>query len=396
MNEINSKVRSQKSKVPLIVFVFGIISTMVFLNLNKNTFNQPADSPRKVSKTPEEKAQPSQPERDFSRPLIIASNLEIPWGLAFLPASPAGGPDGRIIFTERPGRVKLVDLNGGRLTLIAQIPEVKHTGEGGLLGIASHPDFEKNQYIYLYYTYSAAQDNTLNRVVRYKFENNKLTSEQVIVDAIPGAVNHNGGRIKFGPDNFLYITTGDALNPSLAQDKNSLAGKILRVTDDGRPVSDNPFDNLVYSYGHRNPQGLAWNNQGRLWATEHGPQALDELNLIEKGANFGWPVIQGDKKREGMISPIIQSGPNVTWAPAEAVFHDGSIFFSGLRGEALFEYIIADKSLKKYFQGQFGRIRAVVLGPDGYLYITTSNTDGRGTPRAVDDKLIRINPSIFR
>lgn len=125
--------------------------------------------------------------------------------------------------------------------------------------------------------------------------------------------------------------------------------------------------------------------------TEHGSQALDELNLVEKGENYGWPVIQGDKKREGMISPVLQSGPSITWAPAGAAFYDGSIFFGGLRSEALFEYKIADKSLKKYFQGQFGRIRAVVLGPDGYLYLTTSNTDGRGKPGAGDDKIIKIN-----
>lgn len=276
------------------------------------------------------------------------------------------------------------------------IEGVEHIGEGGLLGIALHPDFENNKYVYLYYTYSSTEDDTLNRVVRFQLRNSKLTSEQVIVDVIPGAVNHNGGRIKFGQDGYLYITTGDAQNPSFAQDKNSLAGKILRVTDEGKTAAGNPFDNLVYSYGHRNPQGLAWDNQGRLWATEHGPQALDELNLIEKGANYGWPVIQGDEKREGMVSPVIQSGPDVTWAPAGAAFLDGSIFFGGLRGEALFEYKIADKSLKKYFQGQFGRIRAVVLGPDGYLYITISNTDGRGEPSAGDDKLIKINPNTFR
>lgn len=321
---------------------------------------------------------------------VIAQNLNIPWDAAFL-------PDGSILITERPGSVRIIDNQGNLLPIpVATISKVKHAGEGGLLGIAIHPDFENNKYVYFYYTYSSTGNNTLNRVVRFKFEESKLTNEQVIIDAIPGAVNHNGGRIKFGPDKFLYITTGDAQNPSLAQDKNSLAGKILRVTDEGKAAPGNPFGNLVYSYGHRNPQGLAFDSQGRLWATEHGPQALDELNLIEKGVNYGWPVIQGNEKREGMISPVLQSGADTTWAPSGAAFLDGSIFFGGLRGEALFKYNIANKSLKKYFSAEFGRIRAVVLGPDGYLYITTSNTDGRGAPKADDDKLIKINPNVFR
>ena len=321
---------------------------------------------------------------------VVATDLEIPWGLAFL-------PDGSLLVTERPGRVRVIDSYGNLLpSPVATIAEVKHIGEGGLLGIAIHPDFANNKFVYLYYTYSSNGDDTLNRVSRYKLEDGKLINEQVIVEAIPGAINHNGGRIKFGPDNFLYITTGDAQNPSLAQNRNSLAGKILRVTDEGKAVPDNPFGNLVYSYGHRNPQGLAWDDKGHLWATEHGQQALDELNLIEKGKNYGWPVIQGDEKQEEMMSPIIQSGKGVTWAPAGTVFYHESIFFGGLRGQSLFEYKIADKILKKYFQEEFGRIRNVVLGPDGYLYLTTSNTDGRGSPKENDDKLIKVNPKVFK
>ncbi|MBI2196668.1 PQQ-dependent sugar dehydrogenase [Candidatus Daviesbacteria bacterium] len=314
-------------------------------------------------------------ENNSARFSVVAENLEIPWALAFL-------PDDRMLVTERPGRVRMVDQNGN-ITLIATITSVKHIGEGGLLGIAVHPDFEKNRFIYLYYTFSGSGDNSLNRVARYKMENDQLVREQIIVNNIPGASNHNGGRIKFGPDRLLYITTGDAGNPSQAQDKNSLAGKILRVTHEGKVE--------VYSYGHRNPQGLAWDSSGRLWATEHGPSTKDELNAIEIGKNYGWPTIQGDEKRDGLETPVINSGSG-TWAPAGAAFLNGKIYFGALRGEVLFQYDISTGTLKEQFKGQFGRIRDVVLGPDNFLYITTSNRDGRGAVQAGDDKIIRIDP----
>ncbi len=326
-------------------------------------------------------------EQEDLRLTTIAGNLEIPWALAML-------SNGDILFTQRQGKIKLINKDGtGNPVIVADIAEVKHVGEGGLLGIAVHPDFENNKFVYLYYTYSSYVINSLNRVVRYKFSNSKLINEQVIVDAIPGAVNHNGGRIKFGPDNFLYITTGDAQNPSLAQDKDSLAGKILRVTDEGKPAPSNPFGNLVYSYGHRNPQGLAWDSQGRLWATEHGPQALDELNLIEKGANYGWPDISGEEERNGMRKPILQSGSS-TWAPSGTAYVGNSIFFAGLRGNALYEAKFPDGQveLQEHLKSELGRIRDVVLGPDGMLYITTSNRDGRGMPNESDDKIIRVDP----
>lgn len=326
---------------------------------------------------------------------VIAENLEIPWGLAFL-------PDESILFTERPGRVRIIDKEGNLLpSPVATIQEVKHIGEGGLLGIAIHPDFTNNKYIYLYYTYSSSGDDTLNKVARFKFENGKLLDEQVIVDNIPGASNHNGGRIKFGSDNLLYITTGDAQNPSQAQDRSSLAGKILRVTEDGKPAPGNPFNNLVYSYGHRNPQGLAWDQQGDLWATEHGPSALDELNIIGMGVNYGWPEITGDQNRTGMAKPFIHSGEK-TWAPSGAAVLDNTLYFGGLRGQALYAFdvrlkfatvIITDQMIKKLFSGNFGRIREVVAGPDNSLYISTSNRDGRGQAGEDDDKIIRIDPS---
>ena len=327
------------------------------------------------------------PEQEFPKLSIVAKNLEIPWSLVFLPT-------GEIVFTERPGRANMI--KEGSVNLIAQIARVKHIGEGGLLGIEIDPDFAKNNFVYLYYTYSESGGETQNRVARYTYDGKTLGDPKVLVDGIPGASNHNGGRIKFGPDGYLYITTGDAQESSRSQDTLSLAGKILRITKEGNPAPANPFGTLVYSYGHRNPQGLAWDEGGRLWATEHGrsgvQSGLDELNLIEAGKNYGWPEIEGDEQGEGMVTPVINSGASTTWAPSGAAYLNGSIYFTGLRGTSLFEYNITTKNLKRHLQGEIGRIRDVVIGPDNMLYITTSNRDGRGNPTSDDDRIIRVNP----
>lgn len=319
---------------------------------------------------------------------VLATGLDTPWSIAFL-------PDNNILITERPGTLKLLDTKGN-LSLVSTIEKVKEIGEGGLLGITLHPHFSTNHYIYLYYTYSSNGDNTLNRVVRMTYEDQKLTDERIIVDSIPGASNHNGGRIKFGSDNYLYITTGDAENPSQAQDKNALGGKILRVTDGGEPAPGNSFQNRVFSYGHRNPQGLAWDSQGQLWETEHGPSGLetgnDEVNTIESGKNYGWPTIRGTQTREGMVSPIIESGFGNAWAPGSLAYLNGNFYFSGLKGQTLYKFDPNSKKLSEYLNTEYGRIREVITGPDGMLYITTSNKDGRGVPEENDDKVIRVNP----
>ncbi len=324
---------------------------------------------------------------------VLIQNLKIPWEIVFL-------PNNDILITERIGKVKIFDLKGN-LKKEFEIPGVKHIGEGGLLGAEIHPKFLENNFVYLYYT-TEEKGKLINRIVRYMLKDNQLIQEKIILDNIPAGVVHNGGRIKFGPDGYLYITTGDAGDSGLAQDINSLAGKILRIKDDGSIPEDNPFKNEIYAYGIRNSQGIAFDDKKRLWSIDHGrsglKSGLDEINLIEKGKNYGWPIIQGDETKEGMETPILQSGPEITWAPADLLYYKGSLFFTGLRGEGLYQAkIIDDKilELKVHFFKEFGRLRAITLGPDGYFYISTSNTDGRGYPREGDDKIIKINPEVF-
>ena len=323
---------------------------------------------------------------------VAAENLKIPWEMAFL-------PEGTMLVTERPGTL----LRIGKDRVAHPVEGVVHIGEGGLLGMALHPKFSENRWIYLFLT-TVSGGGLKNRVERYRFEADRLSERKIIIDNILGAAFHDGGRIAFAPDGYLYITTGDATRMELSQDINSLAGKILRLKDDGSTPTDNPFGNAVWSYGHRNPQGLAWDDQGRLWATEHGRSTLtlsgmDELNLIEKGKNYGWPDIEGDAKKEGMENPVIHSGPDVTWAPAAAVFYQGRIFFTGLRGASLYEAVITPEgkvaSFQAHFEKKFGRLRALTLGPDGFFYFSTSNTDGRGKPQARDDKIFRVDPRVF-
>lgn len=360
----------------VLLAVVGLLMQGKFSQNNKEEVNLPAPVQKQISGQDVE---------------IVTENLEIPWEVAFLSS-------GEMLVTERPGRLLKIDQD----KKVIEIENVAHVGEGGLLGLVIHPDFSQNKWIYLYLT-TRSGGRLVNQVERYRLEGATLTDKKVILNGIAGASNHDGGRIAFGPDGFLYITTGDAQQENLAQNINLLNGKILRVNDDGGIPEDNPFGNAVYSYGHRNAQGLAWDSQGRLWATEHGRSGirsgLDEINLIEKGKNYGWPIVQGSQTKEGIVTPVLHSGENTTWAPSGAAFWEGSIFFGGLRGEALYEAKINPDntvSLKTHLQNQFGRIRAVSLGPDGFLYITTSNRDGRGDIKEGDDKLIKINPQIFR
>jgi len=266
----------------------------------------------------------------------VADNLTIPWSIDF-------APDGRIFFTERTGNLRVIQ-DGQLLQPIMSLDVTG--GEGGLLGVVLDPDFEQNHYVYLYFTYNEFLE-TKNKVVRYVESENSLKEDKILLEPFAGASYHDGGRLKFGPDGKLYITTGDAGLPDMSQNENSVVGKILRINSDGTIPEDNPFGNAVYSIGHRNPQGIDWDDSGNLVATEHGPSgwrgvAHDEINLIIPGTNYGWPDIIGDESMEGLQNPILHSGDD-TWAPSGAEFYSGEkipqwtgkYFVATLRGSHL-------------------------------------------------------------
>lgn len=317
---------------------------------------------------------------------VVAEDLDVPWEVAFLPG-------GDFLLTERPGRLtRLAPDGAGRWSV--EVPGVQERGEGGLMGLALHPRFAENRWIYLYLT-----SDSDNRVVRYELANDgSLTAQTTLVDGIPAAAFHNGGRIAFGPDGLLYATTGDAGQPGSAQDPMYLGGKILRMADDGSVPADSVRPTLVYSLGHRNPQGLVWDTEGRLWSTEHGASSgLDELNQVEPGGNYGWPTAQGDARVPGRTLPVLHSGPETTWAPSGAAYLAGRVLFGGLRSQALYDVRVDVPSpeLTVHFFGDFGRIRTVRIGPDGLIYLLTGNRDGRGRTRRGDDKLVRVDPGVL-
>lgn len=332
---------------------------------------------------------------------VVAAGLQAPWALAF-------APDGRIFVTERPGRVRVI--SGGALLPEpwATVPVAERAGsESGLMGIAIDPDFRANGFVYIYYTYQE-QGRLWNRLVRLVDRNGRGEVNRVLLDQIPGASIHDGGRLRFGPDGKLYLTVGDAAVAENAQNLSSLNGKILRLNPDGTVPPDNPFPGSpVYALGLRNPQGLAWHPITRqLFASDHGPSGgppnccHDELNLIEAGGNYGWPAVFGVGGAPRFIEPILESGTE-TWAPSGIDFGTdgpvrGVLFIAALRGQHLRLVWLASPDFRRVerqevlFQNEYGRLRDVVAGPDGALYILTSNRDGRGSPRPGDDKLLRV------
>jgi len=310
---------------------------------------------------------------------VITRGLDVPWGIAFL-------PDGSALVTERnTKRIVRVSADGASVTPVQTIDEAQPGGEGGLLGIAVSPDYETDGLVFIYYTTA-----TDNRIARLKLGQ----APEPIVTGIPKAGNHNGGRLAFGPDGYLYASTGDAGRRDLSQDLGTTAGKILRMTKEGQPAPGNPFpDSLVWSYGHRNVQGLAWDSEGRLYATEFGQSTWDEINLIEPGRNYGWPEVEGVGGHAEYVDPI-QVWPTSESSCSGAAITGDVLVAACLRGTRVWLLPLADGELAgpavAALVGEYGRLRAATTAPDGSIWISTSNRDGRGHAADDDDRILRL------
>jgi glucose/arabinose dehydrogenase len=316
----------------------------------------------------------------------VATGLEAPWSIAFL-------PDDTALVSERDSARILSVSADGEVAEVQQLP-AHPQGEGGLLGLAVSPDYEQDRLVYAYYT--TAEDN---RVARFRIGE----EPHPILTGIPSALNHNGGRLAFGPDGLLYVTTGDAGQRSAAQDPASLAGKVLRLNPDGSVPEGNPFGNLTWSLGHRNVQGLAWTTEGELFATEFGQDRLDEVNLVEAGANHGWPEVEGPGGAPEYVDPVASWSTDEASPSGAAILLDGAIpqwegdlLLGALRGERVWRLDLDGASVaseESLYVGEFGRVRHVAQAPDGSLWLLTSNLDGRGDPRDGDDRVVRLGPA---
>lgn len=329
---------------------------------------------------PTDEAQASTP----GQPEDVVTDIEVPWDLAFL-------PDGSALVTQRDTAEVLHVTAEGETDQAGTVDDVSHGGEAGLLGLAVHPDFPDEPYAYAYYT--SASDNRIDRITLDP-DTYELGESEVILDGVPAANTHNGGRIAFGPDGHLYVGTGDAENPESAQDTESLGGKVLRITDTGEAVDDNPFDNPVHSYGHRNVQGLAWDDEDNFYVTEFGADAVDEVNLVEAGQNYGWPIEEGAGGGDELVDPIVE------WEPAEAspsgaTVAGDSLYVASLRGARLWQVPLEGGGEVgepvAHYTDDHGRLRAVEVTPDGdALWLTTSNFDAWGQPGGGDDRIMSV------
>ena len=335
----------------------------------------------------------------------VVGGLEVPWSIAW-------APDGRMFFTERPGRIRVFANGQLRPQPLHTVADVEASGESGLMSLALHPQFASNHFLYLAYGYKS--NGEFVRVVRFRETESGLLDQKVIIESIPSAEFHAGCRIGFGPHGKLYITTGDATERGLAQQLNSLAGKTLRLNDDGTVLQDNPFVGQpnarpeIWSHGHRNAQGMDWQpGTNVMFQTEHGPSGFDgpgggdEVNIVERGKNYGWPTIHHRQTRSGLEAPLLEYTPAV--APASGMFYRGAafpqfrgnFFFGCLRGERIIRVVLDGRrvvSQENLLEGKYGRIRDVAEGPDGAIYFSTSNRDGRGKPASDDDRIVRLIP----
>jgi glucose/arabinose dehydrogenase len=313
----------------------------------------------------------------------VARNLSVPWGIDFL-------PDGTAIVTERDTRRVLTIDERGKVTQIGSVEEAAPQGEAGLLGVAVSPDFREDRHLFLYVT--TPEDN---RIMRGELRGGRLGPLEVLLAGIPNGFIHDGGRLQFGPDGYLYASTGETGTSELAQDRDSLGGKILRITPEGDPAPGNPDPSSpIWTLGHRNVQGLAFDDEDNLWASEFGASTFDELNLIRRGGNYGWPIFEGRGDDPDLINP------QVVWDTSEAspsglAYLDGQLWLGALQGERLWRIDVADGRATKptdFFVGKYGRLRTVVVAPDGNLWVSTSNRDGRATPGPDDDQILVIDP----
>ena len=336
----------------------------------------------------------------------VVTGLQVPWTIVF-------DPDGNMLFTERPGRVRIYEKGSLRAEPLLTIRDLSASSESGLMGMCLHPDYAKNRLLYLAYSYRDGGGQFV-KVVQYKNDGEKLGLVKTIIDKIQAAPNHAGTRVAFGPDNKLYITTGDATDRFLAQKLDSLNGKTLRLNDDGSVPEDNPFAGRsgarpeIWSYGHRNSQGIDWQpGTGQMFQTEHGPSGFEglgdgacEFNAVDRGKNYGWPIIYRTKTKEGMEPPLVEYTP--ASAPGSGHFYrgkalpmfTGNFLFGGLRGSAIVRIVLDGRKVVKQERlvTGLGRIREVTEGPDGAIYFSTSNRDGRGRPQDIDDRIMRIVP----
>jgi glucose/arabinose dehydrogenase len=344
-----------------------------------NELGTPASTPQPTTRT----GQPSPPHQGTGTPKVvdtIATGLAAPWGITFL-------PDGTALVGERD-TTRIVAINGHRVRTVGRVEDATPRGEAGLLGLATSPSYATDHLIYAY-----VSTETDNRVVRMRYDGQRLGTPHPVLTGIPNGFIHDGGRLLFDSDGNLFVSTGETGQPDLAQDPSSLAGKILHITPDGKPAPDNPKPGSpVWTMGHRNVQGLAFDDRGRLWATEFGANTWDELNLIEKGRNYGWPRVEGKGDLAEYRNPFVEWRTDQA-SPSGLAFLDGSLWAASLRGQRLWQIPVTKDGTgqpKDWFVGAYGRLRTVVVAPDGNLWVSTSNRDTRGDPKPGDDRILEI------